>query len=103
MKNKVIFLVPVVILVFAGFGVAIGLSAENQGYQKGYDVGYDEGYTKGYEANYTPRSWQTGEYKETEMSRWFQDFLKEIDTANITLDIDDAEGRKANIHISWAK
>ena len=85
-------------------------------YESGHNHGWDEGYathtvevemeTRGLEeAGYLapPELYWRGEPEEPDWERILANILEEIDSANITIHIEDTEGRKSDIHISWNK
>ena len=79
-------------------------------YESGWDTGYDAGRLSPPEEE----TWNKGEQvwvefvpkPDSEEPTWDEilaNILEEIDSANITIHIEDTEGRKSDIHISWNK
>ena len=78
-------------------------------YESGYSIGLGEGYatrvaeTKAVIELPPPIPYWSGEPEEPDWGGTLADIFEEIDSANITIHIEDKEGVRADIHISWNK
>lgn len=94
-----------IFLLFLAFIVTGSLA-----YRSGYNLGWEDGHrvAEVETPKYVPavtwthsRAWS--EVDEPDWENTLSSILEQIDTANITIHIEDTEGVKADIHISWSK